>query len=130
MWEWFIFAIWRALKSIIRKDGRKVNALYIVDRYHHRPVIVVDHSRNVKSIYLMLVTIEEYLSRKEEIIVGNLKKRKLKTKSLSKITTYIGWKRALSTISSRQNQSSASLKLRNYMFSKTWKLITAASSYI
>ena len=37
------------------------------------------------------------------------KKRKLKTKNLSKITTYIRWTRALSTISSKQSQSSASL---------------------
>ena len=53
---------------------------------------------------------------------SKLKKGKLKTKNLSKITTYIRWTRAFSAIRSRQNQSSASLKLGNYVFTKTWKL--------
>ena len=35
--------------------------------------------------------------------------------------------RALSTISSRQNQNSAGLKLRNYLFTKTWKLAIGIS---
>ena len=48
---------------------------------------------------------------------------------MSKIITYIIWTRALGKISSRQNQSSASLKLRKYteVFTKTWNLATAAS---
>ena len=69
----------------------------------------------------------EIIIQEEEIIVRNWKKGKLKTKNLSKITTYIRWTRALSTISSRQKQSSASLKLRNYIFTKTWKLTIAIS---
>ena len=46
---------------------------------------------------------------------SKLKKGKLKTKKLLKITRYIRWTRALSTI------SRASLKLRKYVFIKTWK---------
>ena len=65
----------------------------------------------------------EIIIQEEEVIIQNWKKGKLETKNLSKITTYIRWKRALSTISSRQNQSSASLRLRNYVFTKTWKLV-------
>ena len=38
------------MESTIRKDGKKVNVLYIVDRSHQRSVIIVDHSRNFKGI--------------------------------------------------------------------------------
>ena len=41
---------------------------------------------------------------------------------------YIRWARALSTFSSRQNQSSASLKLRNYLFTR--KLAIHLAAYI
>ena len=34
----------------IRKDGKKVNVLYIVDQNHQRSMILVDHFRNFKSI--------------------------------------------------------------------------------
>ena len=37
-------------KSTTRKDGKKVNALYIVDRNHQISVIAVHHSRNFKGI--------------------------------------------------------------------------------
>ena len=38
------------MESIIRKDEKKVNVLYIVDQNHQRSVIVVDHSRDFKGI--------------------------------------------------------------------------------
>ena len=38
------------VESTIRKDGKKLNVLYIVDQNHQRSVIVVDHSRNFKVI--------------------------------------------------------------------------------
>ena len=38
------------MESIIRKDGKKVNVLYITDQNHQRSVNVVDHSRNFKGI--------------------------------------------------------------------------------
>ena len=38
------------VESAIRKDGKKLNVLYIVDQNHQRSVIVVDHSRNFKDI--------------------------------------------------------------------------------
>ena len=47
------------MESTIGKDGKKVNVLDIVDRNHQRSVIVVDHSRNFKGIYSMLVTMEK-----------------------------------------------------------------------
>ena len=56
----------------------------------------------------------EYLSRGEGNYCSKLKKR-LKIKKLLKFTSYIRWTRALSTI------IRASLKLREYVFTKTWK---------
>ena len=50
IYEWFIFAIWRALESAIQKDGKKVNVLYINDQNHQRSVIAADHFRSVKDI--------------------------------------------------------------------------------
>ena len=38
------------VESTIRKDGKKLNVLYIVDQNHQRSVIAVDHSRNFKDI--------------------------------------------------------------------------------
>ena len=38
------------VESAIRKDGKKLNVLYIVDQNHQRSGIVVDHSRNFKDI--------------------------------------------------------------------------------
>ena len=92
------------METTIRKDRKKVNVHYIVDRNHQRSVILVDHSRNFKG---------NYLGRRGNYCLKLKKQGTLKTKNLSKITTYIRCARALSTISSRQNQSSASLKLRN-----------------
>ena len=40
--------LWKV--AAIRKDGNKVNVIYIVDRHHQRSVIVADHSRNFKGI--------------------------------------------------------------------------------
>ena len=34
------------MESIIRKDGKKVNVLYITDQNHQRSMNVVDHSWN------------------------------------------------------------------------------------
>ena len=38
------------MESIIRKDGKKVNVLYIIDQNHQRSVNVVDHFKNFKGI--------------------------------------------------------------------------------
>ena len=78
----------KALEST--KDGKKVNVLCIVDQNHERSVVVLDHFRNFKGIQL---TVEYNIENVEGIIIqrkGNycskLKKRKLKTKKLLKIT--------------------------------------------
>ena len=55
---------------------------------------------------------EEFLSREEEIIVQNWKKEKLKTKKLLKITIVDEQELSVHSADSRQNQSSAILKLR------------------
>ena len=69
----------------------------------------------------------EYLSREREPnYCSKLKRGKLKTKTWWKITN-IRWARVLSTIS-RHNQSSGSLKLRKYVFTKTWKVAVTAAS--
>ena len=52
-----------------------------------------------------------------------LKKEKLFKRVLQNY--HIRWARALSTIT-RQNQSSAILKLRKYVFTKTWKVAVTA----
>ena len=57
----------------------------------------------------------------KENYYSELKKEKLKTKKLLKITSYIRRTRALSTI------SRASLKLKKYVFTKTWKVVVTAS---
>ena len=51
-----------------KRDGKKVNVLCIVDRSHGRSVVVLDHFRNFKSIYLIVeynIKIE-YLSSEKE----------------------------------------------------------------
>ena len=56
---------------------KNVNVLFIAARNHEKSVVLPNHFRNFKSIYLIVVTtskIEKYLSRKEKIIVRNLKK--------------------------------------------------------
>ena len=58
---------WRV--ATIRKDGKKVNVLYIVDRNHQISVVVVDHSRSFKGIQPMVVTMEKYLIIQEEEII-------------------------------------------------------------
>ena len=45
-----------------------MNVLYIVDRDHPRSVIAVDHSRNFKDIYSMVVTMAKYLSRNRKLL--------------------------------------------------------------
>ena len=72
--------------------------------------------------------VENNIENEKRILIqgkGNysskLKKGKLKTKKLLKIARYIRWKRALSTI------SRASLKLRKYAFTKTWKVVVTVS---
>ena len=52
---------------------------------------------------------------------SKLKKGKLKTKKLLKIIRYVRWTRAPSTI------SRASLNLRKYVFTKTWKVAITVS---
>ena len=109
VYAWIILAIWRAEESIVRKDGKKLNVLYIVDRNHQRSVIVVDHSRNFLRHLVDGGNNGEIFIQEEEIIVRNWKKGKLRTKSLSKFKTYIRWTRALRIISRRQNQIIGSL---------------------
>ena len=72
--------------------------------------------------------VEYNIENEEGILIqgkGNycskLKKGKLKTKKLLKITRYIRWPRAASTI------SRASLKLRKYVFTKTWNVVVTTS---
>ena len=49
--------LWKV--TAIRKDGKKVNVLYVVDGNDQGSVIVVDHSRNFKDIYSMVITMEK-----------------------------------------------------------------------
>ena len=37
-----------------KKDGKKVNVLCIVDQNHERYVVVLEHFRNFKDIYLIM----------------------------------------------------------------------------
>ena len=74
-----------------------------------------------------MVTKEKYLSRKRKLLFEIEKKRKLKLKPCQKLQP-ISDEQELS--SSRQNQSSAILKLRNYVFTKTWKLAVASVTYL
>ena len=50
----------KALEST--KDGKKVNVLCIVDQNHERSVVVLDHFRNFKGVYLIV----EYSIENEE----------------------------------------------------------------
>ena len=71
---------------------------------------------------------EEYLCTEEESLkLSKLKKGKLKTKKLLKITIVDEQEPSVQSADSRQNQSSASLNLRKQVFTKTWKLAIAAS---
>ena len=62
----------------------------------------------------------EYFIQGKGKYCSKLKKGKLKTKKLLKITRYIRWTRALGPM------SRASLKLRKYVFTKTWKVAVTA----
>ena len=99
-------------------NGKKVNVLCIVNRNHDQYVVVLDNFRNFKDIELIVENEEEILLiQGKGKYCSKLRKRKLKTKEVVKnYRYYIRRTRALSTIS-RQNQSSASLKLRKYVFS-------------
>ena len=119
IYKWFILAMKSSGKYKTKRWKEGECALL-------RCGVVEDHF-NIYSVVVTTSKMEEYLSREEEIIVRNWKKGNLKTKKLSEITNCIRWTRALSAISSRQNQSSASLKLRKYVFSKTWKQVIATS---
>ena len=129
IYEWFIFPIWRVLESTIWKDGKNVKHCW------PKSSEICDCSGpgNLKTFSRCWLQWRNNYPGRENYcskLNNNWKKEKkgkLKTKNLSKITTYIRWTRALSTISSRQNQSSASLKLRNYVFTKTWKLVIGIS---
>ena len=100
------------------KNGKKVNVLCIVNRNHDQYVVVLDNFRNFKDIELIVENEEgTLLIQGKGKYCSKLRKRKLKTKKIVKnYRYYIRRTRALSTIS-RQNQSSASLKLRKYVFS-------------
>ena len=67
------------------KEGKKMNVLFIVARYHEKSVFVLHQFRNSKDIQLIVVTtskVEEYFQN----CCSKLKKGKLKTKKLLKIT--------------------------------------------
>ena len=50
---WMVkLAIWKPLEST--KDGKKMNILRIVDQNHERPVVVLYHFTNFKSIWLIV----------------------------------------------------------------------------
>ena len=83
-----------------------MNVLCIAAQNHERSVVVLDHFRNFKGIWSILVT---------TVITVNS-------------DYYIRWTTALSTIS-WQNQSSASLKLRRHVLTKTWKLALLQQLY-
>ena len=70
-----------------------MNVLCIVDRNHERSMVALDHFKIFKGIQL---TVEYNIKNEEGILIqekGNycskLKKGKLKTKKLLKVTTYI-----------------------------------------
>ena len=80
--------MWKALEST--KDGKKVNLLCTVDWNHERSVVVLDYFRDFKGIYLK---VENNIENEEGILIqgkinycSKLKKEKLKTKKLLKIT--------------------------------------------
>ena len=53
------------------KDGKKVSVLCIVDRNHERSVVLLDHFRNFKGIYSIVVAtskMEEHLSRERKLL--------------------------------------------------------------
>ena len=86
---WMIYICRSDLESTVRGDRKKVNVLYIVDWNNKRSVIAVNHFRNFKGIWLMVVTMEKYLSRKKKLMFEIEKKESQKLKSLSKFTIYI-----------------------------------------
>ena len=67
---------------------------------------------------------EGILFQGKENHCSKLKKGKLKSKKLLKITRYIRWVRALNKI------SRASLKFRRHVFTKTGKVVVTACIYI
>ena len=78
------------LWKVPTKDGKKVNVLGIVDRNHERYVFVLDHFRSFKDIQLI---VEYNIENEQGILIQGkanlclkLKKGKLKTKKLLKIT--------------------------------------------
>ena len=80
-----------SLKST--KNEKKVNVLCIIDQNYERSVVVLNYFRNFKGIQLI---VEYNIENEEGILIqgkGNycskLKKGKLKTKKLLKITSYI-----------------------------------------
>ena len=65
-----------------------MNVLCIVDQNHERSVVVLDHFRNFKVEY-NIENEEGILIQGKEHYCTKLKKGKLKTKKLLKITRYI-----------------------------------------
>ena len=121
--------MWKALKSTVpMKDGKKVIALCIVAQNYGRFVILLDHFRNFRGIYLIL---ECNIKNEEGVIIqwkenfcSKLKKGKLKTKKLLKITI-LGEQEH--SVQSTDNQNNASLTLMKYVFTKTWKMAITTS---
>ena len=124
-----ILAMWKALESTVpMKDGKKVIALCIVVQNYGRFVILLDHFRNFRGIYLIL---EYNIENEEGIIIqwkkhfcSKLKKGKLKTKKLVKITI-LGEQEH--SVQSTDNQKNASLTLMKCVFNKTWKMTITTS---
>ena len=115
---YIILVIWRILES--RKEGKKVKVFCNVVWNHGRSVAVVDHFRNFKGIYLVdsACNIENggkltYSGKGN--YCSKLKTGKLKTKILLKISILDEQEPSLQN-QSRQNQSSANVKLRKYVF--------------
>ena len=67
---------YKTTKITKRQDGKKVNLFYIVDQNHQVSVVVVDHSRKFKGIWLVNGGYNRgiFIQGRGEIIVPNLKK--------------------------------------------------------
>ena len=122
----FILATWKALDYW--KDRKKVNVLCVVDRHHERYVIVLDHFSNFKDIWLI---VEYSIENEEGILIRGIGKycSKLKTESWKLKSCY----KLLGILDEQEpsvqsaDRMKASLKSRNYIFTKTWKVAVTAS---
>ena len=131
---YIILVIWRTLKST--KEGKKVKVLCTLVWNHERSVVVLDHFRNFKGIYLVdsacnIENGEKLTYSGKGNYCSKLKTGKLKTKILLKISILDEQEPSLQN-QSRQNQRSANVKLRKIciLFTKTWKLAPSQQLYL